>query len=94
MAGPVSMVSQRTRINKTLVKINSGLSRKLPAAGCFGRYCETPGADVRRRTVGVISNLIKLFALRAERGQHWRSAIQEVKVWSWEEISGCYKYGS
>jgi len=28
-----------------LVKIISGLNRKLPAAGCFGEQCETPGAS-------------------------------------------------
>jgi len=70
----VSVVNQRIRIKKKhFVKINSDLVRKLPAAGCFTISCETLGADVWRRTVGVISNLIKSkrssFS-KADRGLH------------------------
>ncbi len=36
---------RESELKKHFVKINSGLNRKLPAAGCFDKYDETPGAS-------------------------------------------------
>jgi len=55
------------------VKINLDLVRNLPAAGCFNHSVRNAWSrgEVRRRTVGVISNLI---------GQIGRPAIRILSV--------------
>jgi len=74
------------------VKINSGLVRKLPAAGCFNHTVRNAWSRCREENSRGDFESDKLFALRAERGQRWRPAIQVAGVCGWEEISSCFEY--
>jgi hypothetical protein len=79
-------------LKKHFVKVNSGLVRKLPAAGCFNHTVRNAWSRCREENSRGDFESDKLFALRAERGQRWRPAIQVASVCGWEEISSCFEY--
>jgi hypothetical protein len=75
----VSIASQRIRIKKHFVKINSDLVRKLPAAGWFYPTMRNAWSRCQEENSRGNFESDRIFASRAEGGQRWKPAIQVLK---------------